>query len=273
MMPAERICTMGGLRQLARRVISHTIHLALPHKIRAGAVKALVLAEEGEAPSEAVRHLLALYDYVEGAINSQCVRWGNGVHVKHELMDGIHAFFYERIRSGAYVLDIGCGNGAVAYAIATHAQAHVLGVDMNAGQIAFARQHFQHPNLRFEAGDVTQNLPAASANIIVLSSVLEHLPNRVEFLQALMCKFRPELFLVRVPAFEHHFFAALKRELGLFPYRDPTHLLEYSPALFVAEMQRARLDVRYLDVRWGDIWAECVPHIETQLQVATKADS
>jgi hypothetical protein len=62
-----------------------------------------------------------------------------------------------------------------------------------------------------------------------------------------------------VPTFEQHYFKALKRELGLFAFIDPTHILEYSEDGFRSEMEQADLKVTHLEIRWGDIWAECTP--------------
>ncbi len=250
---------MGKIRRLIGRLAVKLARFALPRGVRHDVIRAMIRAEQGTPPRESIRWLLQVHDEVGQAIDQACVQWGSGVHIKHELMDSIHSFFYERIPSGAQVLDVGCGIGAVAHAIATHAGAHVVGVDMNEQHIAFARQRFPHPNLRFEVGDVTRELPVDHVDVVVLSSVLEHLVSRVEFLKALADRFSPEFFLIRVPTFERHYFVALKRELGLFPYTDPTHLLEYSPESFAAEMNQAGLDIRHMEIRWGDIWAECVP--------------
>lgn len=221
-----------------------------------------ILAEEKTAPpQDAVEWLLGIYDYVGLEIDQACIRWGQGVHIKHELMDGIHSFFYERIPENSKVLDLGCGIGAVADSIARQAGAEVLGVDMSLDSIAFAQQRYRHPHLRFVFGNVFTDLPQNETfEVIVLSSVLEHLENRVEFLRSLVKKFRPKKFLIRVPTFEQHYFKALKRELGLYAYVDPTHVLEYSPEIFRTEMTEAGLKIEHLEVRWGDIWAECVPN-------------
>ncbi len=109
-------------------------------------------------------------------------------------------------------------------------------------------------------GNVFTSLPQSETfDVIVLSSVLEHLENRTEFLKSLALKFQPKKFLVRVPTFEQHYFKALKRELGLFAYVDSTHVLEYSPEIFREEMAQAHLTIEYLEIRWGDIWSECIP--------------
>jgi 2-polyprenyl-3-methyl-5-hydroxy-6-metoxy-1,4-benzoquinol methylase len=220
----------------------------------------MVGAEESADPREATKWLLGVYDYVNYEIDLQCKRWGDGVHIKHEVMDGIHSFFYERIEKDAKVLDLGCGYGALAHAIAVHSDAQVLAIDFDAEQIEFGKKRFAHPNIQFVVGDVFKDIPeTGSVDVVILSSVLEHLKNRPEFLKDLTARFKPKKFLIRVPTFERNIHAALKKELGLFPYTDDTHELEYSRDIFYAEMKQAGLAVEYFEIRWADIWAECVP--------------
>ena len=227
--------------------------------LRGNIIKAMILADQETRPEDSLRWLLQIHDFVSNAIDIQCIRWGGGVHIKHELMDGIHSFFCERIPPGSRVLDIGCGIGAVAYSIVSHADVHVIGIDKDKKNLTFARERFKHPNLEFISGDATKDVPPGRVEVVVLSSVLEHIPSRIELLKTLIDRFRPSLFLIRVPTFERHYFAALKRKLGLFAYTDPSHLLEYSSESFAAEMEQAGLRIRYMEIRWGDIWAECVP--------------
>ncbi|MBP1691228.1 MAG: glycosyl transferase, family 2, partial [Bacteroidetes bacterium] len=40
---------------------------------------------------------------------------------------------------------------------------------------------------------------------------------------------------------------------------DPTHETEYTLETFAAEMKEAGLLVKHQEVRWGEIWAECIP--------------
>lgn len=232
----------------------------LPRSVRKTIVKIMIGAERNAKPQDAVRWLLGVYDLVNLEIDAQCIQWGDGVHIKHELMEGIHSFFYERIPHGSKVLDLGCGNGALAFSIAEHSNAKVLGIDFNAVQIEFGKKRFSHPDLELMVGDVFTDIPNDGAfDVIVLSSVLEHLKNRPEFLRKLTKQFTPSKFLIRVPTFERHFSAALKRNLGLFPYVDSTHELEYSPKTFFDEIDQAGLEIRHFEIRWADIWAECIP--------------
>lgn len=241
--------------------IQKASYYLFPRPLRRFIVKSMIGAEQQSAnPREAVKWLLGVYDFVNYEIDAQCKRWGNGVHVKHEVMDGIHSFFYERIEKNARVLDLGCGYGALAHAIAVHSDAQVLAIDFDSEQIEFGKKRFNHPNIQFIVGDVFKDIPEnGSFDVIVLSSVLEHLKNRAEFLKDLTARFKPKKFLIRVPTFERNLAAALKKELGLFPYTDDTHELEYSPQIFYDEMAQAGLTVTHFEIRWSDIWAECVP--------------
>lgn len=249
---------MASIRSFARSYVVKTTYFLFPRKVRNYIVKAMLYAEELAEPRDAIRWLLGIFDEVSLAIDIQSKRWGNGVHIKHEVMDGIHSFFYERIPPRSKVLDLGCGYGAVAYSIAAHTESTVVGIDFDASQIAFAKERFQHPNLRFLVGNVFTDIPNTDLfEVIVLSSVLEHLEKRSEFLKELDERFHPRKFLIRVPTFERHLFTALKSDLGLFPYTDSTHVLEYSPKIFADEMAAAGLIIHHFEIRWGDIWAEC----------------
>lgn len=241
-------------------MLRKTAYYLLPRALRKFIIKVMIGAEDSADPREAVKWLLGVYDFVNYEIDAQCKRWGDGVHIKHEVMDGIHSFFYDRIERKASVLDLGCGYGALAHAIAVHSEAKVFAIDFDATQIEFGKKRFAHPNIQFIVGDVFKDIPEIGAvDVIVLSSVLEHLKNRPQFLQNLTARFQPKKILIRVPTFERSLHAALKRELGLFPYTDDTHELEYSKDIFYEEMAQAGLDVAHFEIRWADIWAECVP--------------
>ena len=227
--------------------------------LRENIIKALLLAERKKRPEDALCWLLSISDFVSSEIDFHCIRWGNGIHIKHELMTGIHSFFYERIPASSRVLDVGCGIGAVAHAIATHVDARVIGIDTNLDRINYACTHFQHPRLTFVQGDATVGLPEGRVDVIVFSSVIEHIDDRVGLLRKLIAVYGPKKMLIRAPMFERHYHAALKKELGLFSYTDPDHKTEYTVESLAAELQAAGLTVGYVEVRWGDIWVEAVP--------------
>lgn len=225
--------------------------------VRGLIIKSLLMVEKGRTPEDSLRWLLDINNYIENLIDNQCVELGKGVHIKHEIMDDIHSFFYSRISAGAKVLDLGCGIGAVANAIAVHSNASVIGIDSNEAQINFARSHFNHPNLVFTVGDATRDLPDQQMDVIVLSSILEHIEDRIGMLKRLAEKYHAVKFLIRVPTFERHYHAALKQYLGMFAFTDAGHKIEYSISSFSEEIEKAGLKISFIEIRWGDIWAEC----------------
>lgn len=245
---------------MKKLLLNLAIFLFRPYRtFRLDAIKALILAEPKSDPSKSASWLLEISDFVNSEIDKQCVEMGQGIHIKHNIMSGIHSFFYERIKPGSRVLDIGCGHGAVSHSIAVHANANVIGIDLNEEGIAFGKRRFSHPLLTLVVGDATSDLPDEDFDVIVMSSLLEHIDERPKLLRKLTLRYSPEKFLIRVPLFERHYYAALKKRLGLFAYTDPDHRTEYTADSFTREIRAAGLDLFHSEVRWGDLWAECVP--------------
>jgi ubiquinone/menaquinone biosynthesis C-methylase UbiE len=240
-------------------VASGRIFLGWAHVFRGRAIRFLIAVESHRDPQNSVRWLLGLHDDLGYAIDEHCVRWGNGIHIKHDLMEGIHSFFIQNIEQDSCVLDVGCGIGAVAHAIASAKKGRVIGVDLNEASIAFAKKHFQLPNLEFRVMDATRDSMERKVDVVVLSSLLEHIDDRIGLLKDLISTVQPRVVLVRVPMLERHYFTALKLHLRMFAYTDPTHRVEYTIAGFKMEMDAAGLTIDEMTVRWGDLWAVCRP--------------
>jgi len=206
----------------------------------------------------AMRVLLRADDFLTKCINRLAIEYDGGVHVKHRLMK-YHDFFVERISPGERVLDVGCGYGAVAYSVASGAGAVVVGIDLRAENIVKARQLFQHPNLSFLQGDVLQGLPKESFDVIMLSNILEHIEQRVEFLTVVHERLSPQRCLIRVPMFNRDWRVPLREELAMSYFSDPTHYTEYTQESFEKEIRAAGLTITHLQINWGEIWAEVRP--------------
>ena len=98
----------------------------------------------------------------------KAVEYGGGLHTKHRHIR-YHDFFVARVKRGERILDIGCGNGALAHDIAERAGARVLGIDTNPENISGARQKFRHPDLEFRAGDALHHLPEGPFDVVMKS--------------------------------------------------------------------------------------------------------
>jgi SAM-dependent methyltransferase len=242
----------------AARAIAVWPWRVLPRSLRRSLLKSGLYAAASGEPRSALTELLEIDAILSGQIDLASLRYGDGVHVKHRLM-AYHDFFVSRIRSGERVLDVGCGYGAVADSIATRANAHVVGIDLNPSNIDHAKKRFTNPRLQFVVGEAPRDLPKEPFDVVVLSNVLEHVEQRVRFLAALIERARPQRILIRVPMADRHWHVPLRRELGLFHFSDPTHFTEYTRQSFEDEMREAHLAITHFQVNWGEIWAEVTP--------------
>ena len=140
--------------------------------------------------------------------------------------------------------------------VADQAGAIVTGIDIDANSIAQARARYAHPQVTYKVGDVLQTIPDTPVQVVILSNVLEHLPDRANFLRRLQNAVSPQKMLIRVPLFERDWRVPLKQELGVEWRLDDTHETEYTLESFHAEMMAAGLTVTHLEVHWGEIWSE-----------------
>lgn len=208
-------------------------------------------------PAPLLRALCTLDNLIYRAISVTSVWYDGGLHAKHRLTR-YHDFFLERVAPGERVLDIGCGNGALAADLARRGRATVTGVDQDPTAIRSARSRHAGMGLTFVEGDARM-VPAGGFDVVILSNVLEHLEGRIAFLQDTMNRSGARRLLVRVPLFERDWRVPLKRELGVDFRLDPTHCIEYTVEEFETEIAAAGLVIEERQVRWGEIWATCRP--------------
>ena len=211
---------------------------------------------------EALRFLFRLDVYLYPLQGQKAIEYDGGIHTKHRHMR-YHDFFVSRIRAGERVLDIGCGNGAVAFDIAERGRAWVVGIDTSAVNIDLARKRHGHHRIEYLVGDVLQMHPNGPFDVVVLSNILEHLSERVHFLKKVLETANASRMLIRVPLFERDWRVPLKQELGVEWRLDPSHETEYTPGSFTEEMGAAGLRIAHQEARWGEIWAEVLPNIQS----------
>lgn len=112
---------------------------------------------------------------------------GNPLKDRYEILQGIprsvvrKAWFtlaHLLVQPGATIVDLGCEEGAMAYAMAVMSpQSRVIGVDMDRKKTQKARDLFTAPNLEFMTGDVTSSslFKPVSIDAIVNSFVLHEI--------------------------------------------------------------------------------------------------
>ena len=177
----------------------------------------------------------------------------DGVHPKHRLMD-YHGWFAARLDPGWRVLDVGCGNGALAAELSRYC-GHVTAIDIDPDNIRMARRKNARENIAYIVGDATTHRFDGSFDAVVLSNVLEHIEDRAAFLKRLSRL--SGRFLVRVPMVDRDWITLYKKERGL-PWRlDDSHFVEYTFDLLKKEMSSARLGIVEHRVRYGELYAVC----------------
>jgi SAM-dependent methyltransferase len=212
---------------------------------------------EALPPADALKFLFTLDADLYPIQGWASVAYGGGIHTKHRHTK-YHDFFVNRVKRDERVLDIGCGNGALSLDVAEKAGAYVVGIDMNADNIATAKKRHAHARVQYEIGDVLAKKLEGPFETVILSNVLEHLEHRSEFLRRVTETVNPGRFLLRVPVFERDWRVPLKAELGIDYRLDPTHFIEYTLESFAEEIEQAGLAIVHQEVRWGEIWAVAV---------------
>ena len=232
----------------------------IPSKIRRKIFFGLFVIESRKLNSEDnLKNLFQILDDLQLVINEQSMKYGKGEHPKHRLTM-YHQFFIDRILSNQSVIDIGCGYGAVARSIAyARPKVNVMGVDQDKGRLKQAKEANNPKNLSFLEADATCELSIGKWDVVVLSNVLEHVKERIEFLIDIQKNIQPEKILLRVPMFERDWQMPLKKEIKVNYLSDPDHKIEHTLDEFNKETNKAGLKIKEIKTIWGEIWAECLP--------------
>jgi ubiquinone/menaquinone biosynthesis C-methylase UbiE len=253
-MPSSALKPWRNLRAGARIVLGRLVN-RIPEAIWLRLLQIRWQGHSAHGSPAALRALLTEAQGLAGYIDQEAIRYDRGLHVKHRLTR-YHDFFVHRIHPGERVLDVGCGIGAVAYDVADKAGAWVVGIDLDPVNIALARERFPHLRVEHLQGDALVCLPPEAFDVVILSNILEHLPDRPEFLNELVTVTKSKRLLIRVPLFEREWQVPLRQELGLEWRSDTTHETEYTLESFASEIATAHLLISHQEVRWGEIWAE-----------------
>lgn len=220
-------------------------------------IRAIANARSSE---ESLRFLLELEQKLFNLTGREATRYGNGIHPKHRHI-GYHDFFCDRLSPGERVIDIGCGNGFLAYDMATRSGAIVTAIDLSQDNFQKAVKQFSHPRIRFIHGDVLHALPDDSFDTAVMSNVLEHFTDRIKFLISVQKYLNLKRWLIRIPMFERDWRVPLMAELGVDFRLDNTHHFEPTVVEFVKELEQAGLTITHREICWGEIRCEAKPRI------------
>jgi 2-polyprenyl-3-methyl-5-hydroxy-6-metoxy-1,4-benzoquinol methylase len=198
-----------------------------------------------------IKILLILDNRIYRNISKYVTAAGRGIHPKHRLMN-YHDFFLVNIGPHDVVLDVGCGNGLVTYDVAKKARI-VVGIDIDSDKIRDAKKNFLLDNIKYICGDITSWPFKQRFDVVILSNVLEHIKNRIKFLEKI--KRLGRKFLIRVPMLNRSWLVLYKKEIGIEYRLDKTHSIEYTMESFTGELEEAGLKIDKYTIQFGEIWA------------------
>jgi len=205
-----------------------------------------------------VKIILKLHSFSYNWASFFAKKVGKGIHPKHRLMN-YHKFFVDNVSHNDIVLDLGCGNGVLTFDLAKKTK-KVIGIDVNPEKIKLAKENFSAPNIDYLVGDASKYPFNQKFDAIILSNILEHIENRVEFLKSLTSAFakasadKPKI-LIRVPMINRDWITLYKKELGLKWKSHNNHFIEYTLETFKKEIEQAGLFIQDYSVQFGEIWA------------------
>ncbi|MEW6055139.1 MAG: class I SAM-dependent methyltransferase [Bdellovibrionota bacterium] len=149
------------------------------------------------------------------------------------------------------VADLGCGTGKLVLAVSPKV-ASAVGVDLSPALLLKDQTNFIRMDILDQ--NLIPLLTQQGVNTILLSHVLEHLPDPIAFLKRLTT-FRK--LLICVPSQENWRFQ-FKQSLGLDARTDPTHCREYTLSMLHSEVEKAGFVVQTSFYNSeGEIFAVC----------------
>ena len=238
---------MNSLLKKTTHHLRHTGLIATAKKIAKLGMKTRF--KKRRTLQQRLKHQIDLHNKSYDAISGLMLELHNGIHPKHRIMN-YHQYFLDHIEPTDQVLDLGCGNGYLAFDLAGKAK-EVIGIDILPDNIAFAQKNYKRSNLKFLLADGTV-YKGEQIDKIVLSNVLEHIADRKTFLDKLH-RIAP-ILLVRVPLITRDWLAVYKKEQG-FEYRlDKTHFIEYRPEELKDELAKSSWEIESCQINWGEWW-------------------
>ena len=141
------------------------------------------------------------------------------------------------------ILDIGCGNGYIAYSLANYVK-NITCVDYDLNAINYAQKKFSKKNINYICGDIKniKNLNIKNINLIICSHIIEHLENPFTFLKFLK-KFNTPIY-IEVPDFENDNLNQVKKILNFdLRYTDADHIYEFDRFALIKKLKLMKFKI------------------------------
>lgn len=208
-----------------------------------------------------IRCCLRLHSYTYQATGALAIRL-TGSHPKHRLMR-YKEWFLDHVTSDDVVLDVGSNVGAMPRLLAQKVT-FVYGIEIDTKLVTVAHRINFAENIEYINADATKldYSQLRPISVVTLSNVLEHIENRVTFLDELVRRLtwqenKIRRLLIRVPMIDRDWITLYKRDMGVEWRLDPTHFTEYTMEELESELSHAGLLIENSLIRYGEAYLVC----------------
>ena len=136
------------------------------------------------------------------------------------------------------ILDIGCGNGYIAYTLSNYVK-QITSIDYDPKVIKKAKKKFKKKNIKYICADVikSKNYLSKNFDLIICSHVIEHLEKPFNFLKTLK-KFKSNIYL-EVPDAENDNLNNVKKKINFYlNYTDSDHIYEFDRNYLIKKLKK-----------------------------------
>lgn len=167
-------------------------------------------------------------------------------------------FLMDGIKDTDSVLDLGCNLGEISFMIADKAES-VVGLDYNKSAIEFAKEKYRKSNLQFYNGEALSYLSQNKEffDVLILSHILEHLDNPLDFLMSFKVFFKR--IYIEVPDFDKNYLNHYRKKSNLdLIYSDEDHITEFDRDEIKFILEKCNIAIVKEEYRYGlqKIWCE-----------------
>lgn len=164
-------------------------------------------------------------DIIDGYINNLSVEYYNGKHPKHFLWRYHYKFILDNVNENDMILDVGCGKSSSYIAELAKSGQIIDACDVDVKKVEWNKKKNRFENIDFFVMDIAKELPTKKYDVVILSHVLEHIEDPLQVLSRL--KSITNKLIIRLPRYDDHWMYLVKKDLGLFYFKDCDHKREY----------------------------------------------
>jgi len=177
-------------------------------------------------PKLQLKVLFKLQKFIDGRINDACVSHYKGKHPKHYLWKIHYKFVIDNVRENDVVMDIGTG-ASLSYTQELASKAKSIDCcDIDESLVEKSKSGNRFPNINYFVLDITKDVPDKRYDVVILSHILEHLYEPENVLENL--KKCTNKLIIRLPRYDDHWMYLVKKDLGMFYFKDKDHKREYT---------------------------------------------